>query len=240
MFILTERTPNPDAMKFTPGVRLTDGASLSFSREDFVDDASALAARLFALPGVSRVYVGPEFVTVTRDNSGPSWTSLRDPAIAAIADHLETGEAAVPPAPSTGAQPSGGMIEAEIRNVLARHVQPGVARDGGEIVFDRFESASGVLFIRMRGACGGCPSSRLTLKAGVEAIMRRYVPEVLGVEQSADVADGSSPPGRVKTWFASFGGHDGPPQRPRFTHGGRDITRLKVTADPPASPETTR
>lgn len=137
MFMLTERTPNPDAMKFTPDVQLTDGASFSFLREDFADGASALAARLFALAGLSRVYIGPAFVTVTRASSGLPWATLRYPAIAAIADHLETGEPAVALASSADAQACDGSIEVEIRNVLARHLQPGVARDGGEILFDR-------------------------------------------------------------------------------------------------------
>ncbi len=236
MFILTERTPNPDAMKFTPHVQLTDGASFSFSQEDFADGASALAARLFALAGVSRVYIGPEFVTVTRARGGPPWATLRFPAIAAIADHLETGEPAVAQASSADAQACDGSIEAEIRNVLARHVQPGVARDGGEILFDRFEPATGVVWIRMQGACGGCPSARLTLKAGVETILRRYVPEVLGVEESAGEAVGPPAAARLKTWLAGLGGRDGPPQRPRFTHGGKDMARRVAPGDPPAAP----
>lgn len=77
----------------------------------------------------------------------------------------------------------------------------------------------------MQGACGGCPSARLTLKAGVETILRRYVPEVLGVAETAGEAVGPPAAGRLKTWLAGFGGRDGPPQRPRFTHGGKDMAR---------------
>jgi NFU1 iron-sulfur cluster scaffold homolog, mitochondrial len=220
---LTERTPNPDAMKFTPHVRLTRDASFSFAREGFDPDRSALAARLFALAGVGRVYVASDFVTVIRTPDAPSWAELRYPALTAIADHLASGEPAVAGASSGMALAGEDPVEEEIRNVLVRHVQPGVARDGGEIVFDRFEPDTGVLWIRMQGACGGCPSARLTLKAGVENIVRRYVPEVSCVQEAAVEAEPRRAHSRVKGWLASFGGRQDPPPRVRFTHAGREM-----------------
>ena len=197
MFILTEQTPNPDAMKFVPHVQLTDGAAFAFTRADFDPRQSPLAERLFALTDVAAVYVTPAFVTVTRSSTARPWPALRIDAIAAIADHLESGAAAiahdavgdVAPSPPTTATDE--EIEAEIRSVLHVWVRPGVARDGGDILLDRFDARTGVLWIRMQGACGGCPSSRLTLKAGVERIVRRYVPEVLSVEEA--VADAATP-----------------------------------------------
>ena len=222
MFILTEYTPNPDAMKFTPDARLTAGPSFSFVRETFEEGASALASRLFALPGVNRVYIAAEFVTVTRMAEGPSWAELRYPAITAIAEHLEGHEPAVADL-ALEAQAGQTPIEHEIRSVLDRHVQPGVARDGGEILFDRFEGDTGVLWIRMQGACGGCPSARLTLKAGVEAIVRRYVPEVIRVEEAAGEPGVQVPPGRFKTWLAALGERPARPARTRFTHAGVDM-----------------
>ena len=143
MFILAERTPNPDAMKFTPHVRLTDGASFSFSRDGFDERASPLAAHLFALPGIVRVYVAAEFVTLTRSPDGQPWTALRLPAVAVIAEHLASGAPAVAEASGAEATVSGAAIEAEIRDVLARHVQPGVARDGGEILFELVRAGDG-------------------------------------------------------------------------------------------------
>jgi Fe-S cluster biogenesis protein NfuA len=224
VFILTEHTPNPDAMKFTAHAQLTTGASYSFARETFGEASSALASRLFALTGVRRVYIAPEFVTVTREASGPPWAELRYAAITAIADHLESRQPAVVESSPAEAPVDAGPIEQEIRSVLDRHVQPGVARDGGEILFDRFDADTGVLWIRMQGACGGCPSARLTLKAGVEALVRRYVPEVLCVQEAAAEASGPPPAaGRVTSWLASFADRRGPPARTRFTHAGRDL-----------------
>lgn len=236
MIVLTERTPNPEAMKFLPQARLTDGASFAFLREEFEAESSPLAARLFALPDVGRVYIAADFLTVTRRPDGESWADLRLPVVAAVAEHLASGEPAVRaevrPPPPTGDE---AQIEFEIREVLARHVQPGVARDGGEILFERFEPATGVLWIRMQGACGGCPSSRLTLKAGVEAIVRRYVPEVLRVEEAvADVPGNPAEPaasGRLKAWLARFGDRPAVPvPRTRFTHAGRPMAERDKAA----------
>jgi NFU1 iron-sulfur cluster scaffold homolog, mitochondrial len=236
VFILTEHTPNPDAMKFTPDARLTDGTSSSHVREAFDEQSSALAARLFALPGVSRVYVAADFVTITRAADGPPWAELRYPAITAIADHLESRQPAVAEGASDKLHVDHGSIDQEIRDVLDRHVQPGVARDGGEILFDRFEPDTGVLWIRMQGACGGCRSARLTLKAGVEAIVRRFVPEVSCVQDSA--GEGGGPPAatRAKGWLRSLAGHHVPPRRTRFTHAGRDMPKRSTTLTPSDAP----
>jgi Fe-S cluster biogenesis protein NfuA len=229
VFIVTEQTPNPDAMKFEPHVHLTDGAAFAFNRADFDPLQSPLAERLFALADVVAVFVAPEFVTVTRSSTGRPWPALRRDAIAAIADHLDSGEAAIAHNAAAGMAPSPSAklaeedIEAEIRSVLHLWVRPGVARDGGDILFDRFDADAGVLWIRMQGACGGCPSSRLTLKAGVERIVRRYVPEVLSVEEAA--ADAATPsPSRLKDWLASMPARTGPAKRPIFTYRGREIS----------------
>ena len=240
MFILTEQTPNPDAMKFAPHVQLTDGAAFAFTRPDFDPRQSALAERLFALADIAAVYVAPAFVTVTRSSTGRPWPALRIDTIAAIADHLDSGSAAIAhdavgdmaPSPLTTA--TNEEIEAEIRSVLHLWVRPGVARDGGDILLDRFDARTGVLWIRMQGACGGCPSSRLTLKAGVERIVRRYVPEVLSVEDAAD--DAAPPPSRLKGWLASLPARTGPPKRPIFTHRGHEISSGRGTQKPASLP----
>lgn len=194
MLILFEKTPNPDALKFRPHGRLTDGRTWSYRRGDAGADGSPLASRLFELGGVRGVLIAPDHVTVTRDPAGAPWGDLRGPVVATLAEHLASGQPAVTDLgdPSVATD----QIEAEIRQVLGLHVRPGAARDGGDIVFERFDAATGVLWIRMEGACGGCPSSRTTLKAGVERIVRRFVPEVLGVEEhvvAARSGDGVRP-----------------------------------------------
>ncbi|HEX5378110.1 MAG TPA: NifU family protein [Phenylobacterium sp.] len=226
MIILTERTPNPEAMRFNPQSALTAGESRSFERTDFAPSRSALAAALFALEGVRSVFIAPDFVTVLRDPGGPGWSTLRYEVIAALAAHLASGEPAFAPAPDAPAAPAPSEIEAEIRQILGLHVRAAVARDGGDILFDRFDPETGTLWIRMVGACGGCPSSQLTLRAHVERIVRRYVPEVLAVDQVASDEVAESAPARMKRWLAGFGKSAGEaPARTLFTHAGRDLRR---------------
>lgn len=229
MFIDAERTPNPDAMKFLPGEPVSCEYPATFVRETFEAAASPLAARLFALDGVAAVYIAPAFVTVTRARGAPSWTELKGPVLLAIADHFDSGEDAVRPDRPAGNGPvdPDASVVAEIKAVLTSWIQPGVARDGGDILFERFDAASGVLWIRMIGACGGCPSSRLTLKAGVERIVRRYVPEVLSVEEAGKAAP-QPVAKRLRGWLGRAARPDGAPKRPLFTHQGRDIAKGPV------------
>lgn len=225
MLVLTEQTPNPDALKFIPelagGARLTRGATFAFARGDFDPARSELAAALFELEGVERVFVAPDFVTVTRAAGGPPWSGLRYQVIPRIADHLQSGAPAVANDTPPGEDQAEDQVEWEIRQVLGLYVRPGVARDGGDVLFERFDADAGVLWIRMQGACGGCPSSRLTLKAGVEQIVRRYVPEVTRVEEIEDRAEPAGP-SRLRRWIEGFGGGGGG-ARPVFTHAGREI-----------------
>jgi Fe-S cluster biogenesis protein NfuA len=231
MFIRTETTPNPDALKFLPDAPLMRDEPRSFALPDFDPAASPLAARLFGIPGVSRVFVAADFVTVVRPPDGPGWGELRGSIIMALAEHIASGAPAVGAAP--GPDPAGGEVEAEIQAVLRRHVRGWVARDGGDIVFDRFDPDTGVLWIQMQGACGGCPSSRLTLKAGVERVVRQYVPEVLRVEETPREAEAEARPSsvgeRLKRWSEALTGRQAPPRGPVFLHNGRRPMR----ADPP-------
>jgi Fe-S cluster biogenesis protein NfuA len=226
VFIVTERTPNPDAMKFVPHQQLTEGATWSFERKGFDPALSPLATALFAVEGVLRVFVAPDFVTITREATGPGWDELRYAVIAVLADHLESGAPIVlaeakPLAPADD-------IEDEIREVLGRHVRPGVARDGGDVLFDRFDADSGVLWIRLQGACGGCPSARQTLKAGVERLVHRYVPEVVRVEETSTEQTVEPPGARLKRWAERLGQGAGPRPGTVFTRSG------------PASPQADR
>jgi Fe-S cluster biogenesis protein NfuA len=228
MFVLTEHTPNPDALKFVPHVKLTAGSSRWFEPDRFAPEESPLAARLFELDGVRRVFIAPDFVTVTRSAAGPGWPDLRYPVIAAIAEHLEAGRPVMTETAPAGPQDDGeDEIVSEILQVLGRHVRPGVARDGGDVLFESFDPDTGVVRVRMQGACGGCPSSRLTLKAGIEQILRRYVPEVTRVEEAVPAEPAEPPAARWKA-LAKAAGEGARRARTLFTHGGQEIRKEKA------------
>ena len=187
MFIQTEATPNPAVLKFLPGREVLGAGSREFATP-VEAQASPLAADLFGIEGVTRVFFGPEFLTVSKDEDF-DWSHLKAPILAAIMDHF-TGQAALitdaegvdddePVYEGETAQ-----IVAEIKELLDTRIRPAVAQDGGDIVFNRFEPATGVVWLHMRGACSGCPSSAATLKSGVENMLRHYVPEVTRVEQT--------------------------------------------------------
>ena len=192
MFIQTEATPNPEVLKFLPGREVMGEGSRDF-REAEEAKASPLAAELFGIEGVTRVFFGPDFLTVGKSDAH-DWAHLKAPILAAIMDHFTSGQPLF-------AKDSGGegdavghdegvyegetaQIVAEIKDLLDTRIRPAVAQDGGDILFNRFEPDTGVVYLNMRGACSGCPSSSATLRAGVENMLKHYVPEVTRVEQS--------------------------------------------------------
>lgn len=184
MFVQTETTPNPDVLKFLPGQPVSEQA-MEF-RDEEEAAASPLAFALFRLDGVAGVFFGADYVSVTRTPEGPDWSGLKAQVLAEIMDHFVSGapllaEGAVAAGHAGGADDS--EIVTEIKALLDERIRPAVAQDGGDILFDAFDEETGVLSLRMRGACSGCPSSSATLKAGVEQMMRHYVPEVIRVEQ---------------------------------------------------------
>ena len=150
--------------------------------------ASPLAEALFAVHGVTGVFFGPDHVAVTRAAEGPDWTQLKPQVLTAIMDHFVSG-APLFRGEAAGEGHAGGQdddeVVREIKALLDSRVRPAVAQDGGDILFESFDAGTGVLTLRMRGACAGCPSSTAPLKAGVEQMMRHYVPEVLQVEAAA-------------------------------------------------------
>lgn len=182
MFIQTEPTPNPNVLKFLPGRAVTDPPREFLSVAEA--QASPLAQALFGLEGVAGVFFGSDYISVTRGEPGPDWASLKAPILAAVMDHFVSGAPLLTSgddeADATG---DDSEVVAEIKHLLDSRVRPAVAQDGGDILFDSFDEATGVLSLRMRGACAGCPSSSATLKSGVEQMMRHYVPEVTRVEQ---------------------------------------------------------
>ncbi len=187
MFIQTETTPNPAVLKFLPGRELMKEGAREFRD---ADDArvSPLAEALFALSGVTRVFYGGEFLTVTKADDY-DWAYLKAPILAAIMDHFTSGQALLRDSETDdhdaeAYEGDSAAIVAEIKDLLDSRIRPAVAQDGGDILFSKFEPDTGVLWLHMRGACSGCPSSSATLKAGVENMMRHYVPEVIRVEQT--------------------------------------------------------
>jgi Fe-S cluster biogenesis protein NfuA len=183
MFIETEGTPNPATLKFLPG-RYVMGASTA----DFASSASAgrspLASGLFALPGVARVFLGGDFITVTKTDE-IDWPALKPQILAAIMDHFVAGRPVIEGAAEDdlveAIAPEDEEIVAQIKELLDTRVRPAVAGDGGDIVFRGY--SEGIVRLHMQGACSGCPSSRATLKHGIENMLRHYVPEVVAVEQ---------------------------------------------------------
>ena len=191
MFIQTEQTPNPLTLKFLPGKPVTGEGTREF-RDAEAAEASSLARDLFQVEGVARVFFGPDFVTVTRDGgSHLEWPQLKAPILAAIMEHYTSGEPLVSAAAGAVSAHTDGVYDAdteqvvsEIKELLDTRVRPAVAQDGGDILFERFDPETGVVFLTMKGACSGCPSSTATLKSGVENLLKHYVPEVVRVEQA--------------------------------------------------------
>lgn len=183
MFIETEGTPNPATLKFLPGRDVMGAGTADFpSAEAAV--RSPLATAIFALPGVARVFLGSDFVTVTKTDA-VAWSSLKPQVLAAIVDHYTSGR----PMMEGDAEdelveeilPEDQDIVDQIRELLDTRVRPAVAGDGGDIVFRGYRD--GIVKLHMQGSCSGCPSSRATLKHGIENMLRHYVPEVVAVEQ---------------------------------------------------------
>jgi Fe-S cluster biogenesis protein NfuA len=189
MFIQTETTPNPEVLKFLPGREVMGEGMREFRSADEAA-ASPLAAEIFTIPGVKRVYFGGDFLTVGKTPEA-DWAHLKAPILAAIMDHFTSGAPLFADAGEAAGGHTAGdyegdtaQIVAEIKDLLDTRIRPAVAQDGGDILFDRFDPDTGVVWLNMRGACSGCPSSTATLKAGVENMLKHYVPEVTGVEQT--------------------------------------------------------
>ena len=183
MFIETEGTPNPATLKFLPGRDVMGSGTADFAGPDLAG-RSSLATALFALPGVARVFLGSDFVTVTK-NDLADWQALRPQVLGAIMEHFVAGRPVVEgEGGDTAAEdvsPEDQEIVDQIKELLDTRVRPAVASDGGDIVFRGYRE--GVVRLHMQGACSGCPSSSATLKHGIENMLRHYVPEVVSVEQ---------------------------------------------------------
>lgn len=186
MFIETEGTPNPATLKFLPGRDVMGTGTADFASADSAG-RSPLAGAIFALPGVARVFLGSDFVTVTKTDA-IAWPALKPQVLGAIMEHFLAGRPVVLDSAESDDDeliapiaPEDAEVVAQIRELLDTRVRPAVAGDGGDIVFRGYHQ--GVVKLHMQGACSGCPSSSATLKHGIENMLRHYVPEVVAVEQ---------------------------------------------------------
>jgi Fe-S cluster biogenesis protein NfuA len=182
MFIQTEQTPNPATLKFLPGRAVMPRGTANFT--DAADaSVSPLAQHLFALPEVAGVFLGADFITVTKADDG-DWYQLKPAILAAIMEHFTAGRPVITDdtGEQAGAADSGeeeDEVVTQIKELLETRVRPAVAMDGGDIIFHDYED--GVVYLHMQGSCSGCPSSTATLKAGIENMLRHYIPEIVEV-----------------------------------------------------------
>ena len=182
MFIQTEATPNPSTLKFLPGKPVLEGGALEF-RDREAAAQSPLAVRLFDIPGVTGVFYGSDFVTVTKDQS--DWQHLKPAILGAIMEHYMSGAPLLVGEAADDAQEeffneADAETVATIKDLIETRVRPAVANDGGDITFRGFKD--GIVYLDMKGACSGCPSSTATLKHGIQNLLKHFVPEVVEVQ----------------------------------------------------------
>jgi Fe-S cluster biogenesis protein NfuA len=183
MFIQTEPTPNPATLKFLPGRAVLASGTLDM-RDAQSAAQSPLAQRLFAIAGVSGVFFGSDFIAVTK--AGGEWQQLKPAILGAIMEHFMSGAAIVSGDDGAVAADSDEFFEAKdsdtvatIKELIEARVRPAVANDGGDITFRGFKN--GVVYLDMKGACSGCPSSTATLRHGIQNLLRHYLPDVVEV-----------------------------------------------------------
>lgn len=184
MFIETEVTPNPATLKFVPGRKVLGEGSREF-RSAAEAAASPLAARLFAVPGVTAVFFAADFVSVTKD--GPEWQHLKPAILGAIMEFFMSGAPLLVEDAAAEAthdySDADRKIVATVKQLLDERVRPAVAGDGGDITFHSYED--GIVYLTMRGACSGCPSSTATLRNGVQNLLKHFVPEIREVRAAS-------------------------------------------------------
>jgi Fe-S cluster biogenesis protein NfuA len=180
MFIQTETTPNPATLKFIPGREVLRHGTAQFAAAEEANGKSPLAEHLFAVPGVTGVFLAQDFISVTKA-AAQDWFQLKPGVLGAIMEHYLSGRPALvaEAAAASGEGEADDEIVSAIKDLIETRVRPAVAQDGGDIIFEHF--ADGVVYLQMHGACSGCPSSTATLKAGIENMLRHYVPEVIEV-----------------------------------------------------------
>jgi Fe-S cluster biogenesis protein NfuA len=192
MFIQTESTPNPQTLKFLPGRPVLGAGGRDFPTPEAAVGVSPLALAVFGAAAVQRVYLGADFVTVTKSED-VDWKHVKPHVLGAIMEHFTSGAPVMldgaidapeaEAAPAIAYEGEAAEIVEQIKDLIETRIRPAVAQDGGDITFHSWDGEAGVVRLTMKGSCAGCPSSTLTLKHGIERMLRTYVPEVLSVEQ---------------------------------------------------------
>ncbi len=186
MFIETEDTPNPQTLKFKPQCEVSPARAWQFDDVADAEAHSPLAHRLMKILGVSRVFLGSDFISVTKTEDKP-WALVRPAVLGGLLEHFSAGlpvlseqmdVKATAEASTKEYDADTNQIVIEIKELLEQRVRPAVAQDGGDIVFHDFDKDSGVVWLEMRGACHGCPSSTATLKMGIENMLKHFIPEI--------------------------------------------------------------
>ena len=186
MFIQTEATPNPATLKFLPGRAVLDNGTLDMPNKEAAAQ-SPLAERIFSIPNVGGVFLGSDFISVTKTDG--DWQHLKPAVLGAIMEHFMTGGPVLASGAAAGTTPAGeeeffdakdADMVATIKDLIETRVRPAVAGDGGDITFRGYKE--GTVYLHMKGACSGCPSSTATLKHGIQNLLKHFVPEVQQVE----------------------------------------------------------
>eukprot|EP01122_Echinamoeba_exundans_P004889 TRINITY_DN150_c0_g1_i1.p1 TRINITY_DN150_c0_g1~~TRINITY_DN150_c0_g1_i1.p1 ORF type:complete len:288 (+),score=57.82 TRINITY_DN150_c0_g1_i1:337-1200(+) len=180
LFVQTEKTPNPDSLKFIPGIPVLESGTADFATA-MAAVSSPLAKRLFRNEGVKRVFLTQDFITITKEEK-VDWDELKPAVFADIMEFFTSGEKAVsdkPPPSDTAIQPGDSETVQMIKELIETRIRPSVQDDGGDITYLGF--VDGVVFVQMQGSCSGCPSSSVTLKGGIERMLQHWIPEVMNV-----------------------------------------------------------
>ena len=185
MFIQTEETPNPATLKFLPGQTVLGAGTANFSEGDNIE-SSPLAKKLFDVEGVVGVFFGSDFITITKKEDF-LWEHIKPALLGTIMDFLQSGVEILnqdtgESIHETHEGPDSEIVK-KITDLLDTRVRPAVAQDGGDITFQSFQE--GIVYLHMQGACAGCPSSTMTLKMGIENLLKHYIPEVTEVRPVA-------------------------------------------------------
>ena len=180
MFIQTEETPNPNTLKFIPGIQVMSEGTIEFSDKDNALKSN-LANLIFSIDGISRVFFSSDFISVTKTEN-LDWEVLKPMILTSIMDHYASGKEIIEKNEVIDNLPKEEDTEVvkQIKELIDQRVRPAVAMDGGDISFCSFED--GIVTLQMKGACAGCPSSTATLKMGIENMLRHYIPEVVEVK----------------------------------------------------------
>ncbi len=192
MYIQTEPTPNPNTMKFIPGDTVLESGSASFKNKADAQGVSDLASVLFEIPDIEQIFFGTEFITVTKKENA-DWLMLKASILTTIMEHYISGRPVMKSADKKNLNKADTSTEEDseivkqIKELIDTRVRPAVAEDGGDIIFQGFRE--GVVYLELHGSCSGCPSSTITLKNGIESMLKHYIPEIIAVEAANGMED---------------------------------------------------